>query len=148
MPGEFRCACGGRVAVPDAGAVACPGCGRGYAVAPAVPDVLWRDDPTAALALSSADGATKRPGPLPVGQPVWAPPNATMRVFDRLADRAERRPRGRKRMRQALTGGGLLALATLIYQYQLDLGFLHLGTLVSGVAGLVYLFQAMLGNDR
>jgi hypothetical protein len=113
-----------------------------------VPEVLWRDDPTAALALSSADGATKKPGPPPVGQPVWAPTNATMRVFDKLADRAERRPRGRKRMRQALTGGGLLAVATVVYQYQLDAGFLHLGTLISGAAGLVFLFQAMLGNDR
>ena len=73
MPGEFRCECGKPVAVPDgAGVAACPGCGRGYTFAPAVPEVLWRDDPTAALALSSADGATKKPGPPPGGgQAKW-----------------------------------------------------------------------------
>lgn len=152
MPGEFRCECGGRVTLPDGGAdrLTCPSCGLDYAVGGDRPDVLWRDDPTAALALSSADGATKKPPPRRAGEPLWAPPTVTMQFYERLANTPSRhrRRRRRKRIRQALAGGGLLAVAAVVYYCQLDVGLLHLGSLIPAGAALVLLIQAMLGNDR
>lgn len=152
MPGEFRCECGGRVLVPDGDLdrLTCNRCGLDYAVSSARPDVLWRDDPTAALALSSADGATTKPSPRPAGEPVWAPPTVTMQFYERLANTSGRpsRRRRRKRIRQALSGGGLLAVAAVVYHFQLDAGLLHLGSLIPAGAALVLLIQAMLGNDR
>ena len=153
MPGEFRCECGGRVLVPDGGVdrLNCDRCGLDYSVSSARPDVMWRDDPTAALALSSADGATtKKPPPRPAGEPLWAPPAVTMQFYQRLAATPGRHTgrRRRKRIRQALLAAALMAVAAAVYHFKLDAGLLHLGTLIPAGAAFVLLIQAMLGNDR
>ena len=150
MPGEFRCECGGRVAVLDGvDRLNCNRCGVEYAVASARADMLWHDDPTAALALASAGGATKKPPPRPVGEPVWAPSTVTMDFYEKLANTPLRKDRRKwKRIRQALVGGGLLATAGLVYRFQLDAGFASVGSVMLAAFGLVSVFQAMLGNDR
>lgn len=152
MRGEFQCECGSRIVVPefDTASLTCNRCGLDYAVNSSRPDVLWRDDPTAALALSSAAGATTKPAPRPAGEPVWAPPSATMNFYERLANTPSRHPRRRrvKRIRKALLAGGLLAVAAVVYQFRLDAGLLHLGTLLPAAAALVLLLQAALGHDE
>ena len=152
MRGEFQCECGSRVVVPefDIASLTCNRCGLDYSVNSTRPDMLWQDDPTAALALSSAGGATTRPAPRPAGEPVWAPPSVTMNFYERLAKTPSRHPRKRRvrRIRKALLAGGLLAVAAVVYQFRLDAGLLRLGSIIPAAAALVLLLQAALGHDE